>query len=83
MVAVRPSAQGAGLARALVLALMDLASVIGIHELYVLSRIAPDAFAHLGWEEIHPQDLPANLEASDAVREGDPSTATILRWRVT
>jgi N-acetylglutamate synthase-like GNAT family acetyltransferase len=82
VVAVRPSSRGAGLARALLLALMDLAGVIGIHELYVLSRIAPEAFAHLGWEKISFEDLPADLKVSDAVQQRGPSTANVLRWRV-
>lgn len=82
VVAVRPSSRGAGLARALVLSLMDLAGVIGIHELYVLSRIAPEAFAHLGWEKISFEDLPADLKESDAVQQRGPSTSTVLRWRV-
>ncbi len=82
VVAVRPSSRGAGLARALVLSLMDLARVIGIHDLYVLSQIAPDAIARLGWEKLHRDDLPAGLEQSVAVQGGDASTATVLRWRV-
>jgi amino-acid N-acetyltransferase len=73
VVAVRPSSRGAGLARALVLALMDLARVIGIHDLYVLSQIAPDAIARLGWEKLHRDDLPAGLEQSVAVQGGDAS----------
>ena len=82
VVIVRPAYRGAGLARALVLAAMDLARVIAIRDLYVVSRIAPKAFARMGWEEMGHEDLPGSLRASDGVRDGDFSTATVLRWRV-
>ena len=82
VVAVHPSFRGAGLARALVLAAMDLAGVVGLRDLYVLSRIAPQAFARMGWKKISREDLPAELEVVDAVREMDPSSATILCWGI-
>ncbi len=82
LVAVRPSLQGAGLARALVIAVMDLAEVVGIRNLFVLSKIAPESFARLGWEKIGREDLPAELEAAAAVTGRDPTNATILRLRV-
>ncbi len=79
--AVHPSHRQAGLGRALLLAAVNLAKVIGIRELYTIVAPAQESLSRLDWEAVRREEIPAVLSRSDEVRSS-PSTATVMRLRI-
>jgi amino-acid N-acetyltransferase len=63
-VAVRPDHQGCGLARMLVLQLLERARADGIERVFLLTTTAPDYFRRLGFEAIADAAIDPAVRAS-------------------
>ncbi|HEY3247233.1 MAG TPA: arsenic resistance N-acetyltransferase ArsN2 [bacterium] len=63
-VAVRPDYQGRGLARTLILRLLERARADGIHQVFLLTTTAADYFRRLGFEAIAEATVDPAVRAS-------------------
>lgn len=77
-VAVAPAHQGRGLARRLVLQLVDDARRRGWRSLHLLTTTAPDWFARLGFRHEDRTRAPAALQASAEFRGACPASAVFM-----
>lgn len=77
-VAVAPAHQGRGLARRLVLQLVDDARRRGWRSLHLLTTTAPDWFARLGFQREDRTRAPAALQASAEFRGACPASAAFM-----
>ncbi len=81
VVALHPEYRGAGLGRALLAAVVNLARVIGMGELYLPAVMAQDSLSELGWEEVDRDELPAAIHTSTGLRVS-PSDSPVMRLRL-
>jgi len=81
-VAVEPNFQGQGVGAALIHAVVNLATRIGVEELYLLTTGAPDYFARHGFLPCERANAPEGVRESWEFRSGCPSGATLMVRRV-
>jgi amino-acid N-acetyltransferase len=81
-VCVAPEVRGTGLGRQLVAATEQLASAVGISELFLLTETAEAWFPRLGYTPSVWTSVPAALMASPEFTGACPDTAAVLHKRL-
>ena len=81
-ICVVPELRGTGLGRRLVTATEQLASTVGISELFLLTETAEAWFPRLGYTPTPRTSVPAALMASPEFTSACPDTAAVLHKRL-
>jgi amino-acid N-acetyltransferase len=81
-VAVDADYRGQGLAAALVEAVLQRASRVGLGSVYLLTTTARDYFARRGFADCSRDDAPAAIRESWEFRTGCPTTAAFMKRAV-
>jgi len=82
-VAVTPGLQGTGLGRQLTNAAIQLARELRAPAVYLLTTTAERYFPKFGFERIERSDVPLTVQSSIEFRSACPSTAIVMRKRLT
>ena len=80
--AVAEETAGRGVGTALVRALLDSVSRLGVKELYLLTTTAPNYFPRFGFGVVDRSALPKDLETSAELRGACPASAVAMRLPV-
>jgi amino-acid N-acetyltransferase len=78
-VAVDAAARGGGVGTQLTTAALDLASMLGLPAVYLLTTTAEGYFPRFGFQRVDRQQVPASVQASVEFRFACPSTAIVMK----
>ena len=81
-VVVDDSVNGQGIGTRLTTAALDLASVLGMPAVYLLTTTAEAFFPKFGFVRIARSEVPASVQMSVEFRSACPSTAVVMRKAV-
>lgn len=77
-VAVAPTERGQGLGQALVQKAIELASMLGLRQVVLLTTTAANFFPRFGFQPISRAEVPLAAQASVEFQEACPASATVM-----
>ena len=79
---VAPEKRKTGTGRALLIGLVAQARVLGVRDLWLLTETAEGFFAHCGFTKAERSAAPGPIAATRQFHDLCPSTATLMRMRI-